>query len=134
MEIKFRAWHPKHGYAFDVQRTYDSQPWPDACYYESFGALLSDPDSEGIVVEQFTGLKDKNGREIYKGDVCNCPDTSVDGSIIFHNGRFTWTDGACHWDMVYNAKDGNPKDSVLAEAEDLVVIGTIHDDQFKGGL
>ena len=64
-EIKFRAWDSKGiKYLYDVQ-TYQSYTKYDGDYWGFDVILISDR----FIIEQFTGLKDSSGVDIYEGDI-----------------------------------------------------------------
>ena len=78
-----------------------------------------------ISEDLFTGLKDKNNKDIYEGDLI--PDDIGDVyEVVFRNGAFMWAGEFLGYHLW-----GNPDCDVkieACEAIDLEVIGNIHED------
>ena len=115
-EIKFRVWNID-GYISLNKAIHDDivviqQP-------SSSNNSLIEINWEGVELEQFTGMRDKNGVQIYECDVVS--DHVGIGVVEYSEKRASfrvnYRDGFCKWFIDYNLK---------GELESIEVIGNIH--------
>lgn len=110
MRFKFRVWNNrKNEYEDDL---YDEAgDLQITCVNKIFEEYISD----GCIIEQCTGLKDKNGKLIYEGDLIK-----IDGDVAV----IKWSDYYARF-MLESSEDNF--DFETTYAEECKVIGNIHE-------
>ncbi len=108
-EIKFRAWNVVTKKMIDLKKI-----TPLALNMDTDGLFI--PFSDGLPLMQFTGLRDKNGKEIYEGDILH-QDNYSDWVVEWRNTGF----------HIYNVC--NPGTYFPLVQSDREVIGNIYENQ-----
>ena len=120
-EILFRAWHKKRKKYYEVLHLHINElegNWATCKGYN----IIEQKDihiqvqPEECIIEQYTGLKDKNGNNIFEGDKL-----SLDGDCV---GHIIYDDGCFHLLVEGNQQGRSP---ILQErTKRFKITGNIH--------
>ena len=124
-EIKFRAWNKEAKKMIDLHAITPLALDIDPTIAKGAGTGVYIPDHPDLVIEQYTGLKDKNGRGIYEGDMVIV--TRLDNEVD-EIGTITWSQEDCSF--CFNI-EGRGNVYRVGKSMQPEIIGTIHDKEKK---
>lgn len=116
-ELKFRAWHKRNKkYIVPERLALYEDGSLDFYVYESDGYSL-----ECFVLEQYTGLKDKNGKEIYEGDIVKMPDWGIKPKCEV----VKFSNSSCGFDPFVRGCF----ECIAPDGEEVEIVGNIHENK-----
>ena len=113
--FKFRAWNKNENeYIYDVEQIAIPDIMED---FVTLFRIVLRGTSDNLTLEQCTGLRDKNGKTIYEGDIVETHDYTTEHSqIVFDKGCY-----------VLKSKDVAIYDHLSSYEKQCEIIGNIHE-------
>ena len=122
--FKFRVWDKYN------KRYQGSDDWlplidkdGDVCFHNIDGVLEYPPENNYFIIEQCTGLKDKNGNLIYEGDIIK--------DRFGRKFKVVWSQEDVMFDgriIIYDPEYSDRYDLYEGATDDVEIIGNIHND------
>ena len=120
---KFRAWLKNDGEMIDA----DEIHWNDGQVDFIGDGITFMRKADEIELMQSTGLKDKNGKEVFEGDVVQFEDCYTESDFLYINkGIVEWSQGSF---TVTNRDSVEMEDLLDGEILDVAIIGNIYENQ-----
>lgn len=111
-ELKFRAWDKVKN-----KMLFDADPFALHVSGSNEPLLAETHKNENCIFEQYTGLKDKNGKEIYEGDIVK------GGRLYGKNWQVVKYQNYGFYPFIVTDFDGDS----MVRSVDIAVVGNIHE-------
>ena len=114
-EIKFRAWYMPFG---------SKEPMQEMLHRRASSILsFAEMNPDAYIVEQFTGMKDANGKEIYEGDIVRMQRPGFHERACYEVKYFV--QDVCIFQIV-KVTDGSTLFESPSNGHDVEIIGNVH--------
>ena len=123
--FKFRVWDNLRK-KYDRYEAIQLHQSGQSCYQSPSGGMTFPGEDEEYIIEQCTGIRDKNGQLIYEGDIVRYNYPGASANVV------AWNHKTCRW-VVRAIKDVGMTEAAsfcddgILPTDGYVIVGNIHE-------